>query len=133
MILINKIPNIFLFICIVILICHCGDIEANPGPKHSSLTFYHWNLNGLTAYDSIKISLLQVYILQHNYDIICLSKTFLNSSFESNDDRISIDEYNLIKSDHPSDSKRGGVCTYYKEHLIPLFKRVDVYTFFLII
>ena len=58
---------------------------------------------------------------------------FLNSSFESNDDRISIDGYNLIKSDHPSDSKRGGVCTYYKDHLIPLFKRDDVYTFFLII
>ena len=36
----------------------------------SSLTFCHWNLNGLTAHDSIKISLLQAYILQHNYDII---------------------------------------------------------------
>ena len=68
--------------------------------------FCHWNLNGLTAPDSIKISLLQPYVLQHNYDIICLSETFLNSCIESNDGRISIDGYNLIKSDHPNDSKR---------------------------
>ena len=93
--LITKLPNILLFICIINLLCHCGDIETNPGPKYSSLTFCHWNLNGLTGPDSIKISLLQVYILQYNYDIICLlSETFLNSSIESNDNRISIDGYN---------------------------------------
>ena len=90
--LITKPTNIFLFICIVSLLCRCGDIETDPGLKYSSLTFCHWNLNGLTAHDSIKISLLQAYILQHNYDFICLSEMFLNSSIESNDDdRISID------------------------------------------
>ena len=103
---------------------HC---KLNPGPKYSSLTFYHWDLNGLTAPDSIKISLLQVYILQHNYDIICLLETFLNSSIESNDDMISIDGYNLRRSDHPSHSKRGGVCIYYKKHIL-LFKRDDICT-----
>ena len=118
---------IFLFLCIPYLLFRCSDIEANPGPKYSSLTFCHWNLNGLTAHDSIKISLLQTYITQHNYDIICLSKTFLNSSIETNDDRISIDGYNLIRADDPSDSKRGGVCIYYKEH-IPLIKRDDICT-----
>ena len=54
-------------------------------------------------------------------------ETFLNSSIETNDDRISIDGYNLIRADHPSDSKRGGVCIYYKEH-IPLIKRDDICT-----
>ena len=130
--LLTKVPKItkiaiFLFLCLPYLLFRCGDIEANPGPKYSSLTFCHWNLNGLTAHDSIKISLLQTYITQHNYDIICLSETFLNSSIETNDDRISIDEYNLIRADHPSDSKRGGVCIYYKEH-IPLIKRDDICT-----
>ena len=71
--------------------------------------------------------LLQAYITQHNYDIICLSETFLNFSIESNDDRISTNGYNLIKGDHLSDSKRGGVCIYCKEH-IPLIKRDDVCT-----
>ena len=73
---------------------------------YSSLTFCHWNLNGLTAHDSIKIFLFQAYVTQHNYDIICLSETFLNSSIDSSDIRILIDGYNLIRSDHPSDSKR---------------------------
>ena len=88
-------------------------------PKYLSLTFCRCNLNGLTAHDSIKISLLQAHITQHNYDIICLSEAFLNFSIETNGDRISIDGYNLIRPDHPDVSKRGGVCIYYKEH-IPL-------------
>ena len=71
--------------------------------------------------------LLQAYITQHHYDIICLSETFLNSSIETDDDRILIDGYNLIRADHPSDSKRGGVCIYYKEH-ISLIKRDDICT-----
>ena len=76
----------------------------------------------------MKISLLQAYIItQHNYDIICLSETFLNSSIETNYDRISIDGYNLIRADHPSDSKGGGVCIYYEEH-IPLIKRDNICT-----
>ena len=97
------------------------------GPKYSSLTICHWNLDSLTAHNSIKISSLQAYVTQHNYDIICLSETFLNSSIDSNDTRTLIDGYNLIRSDHPSDSKRGGVCIYYKEH-IPLIKRDDICT-----
>ena len=125
--LITKLSNRFLFICIVNLLRSCGNIETNSGRKYSSLTLRHWNLNGRTVHDSIKISLLQACILQHNYEIICLSETFLNSSIESNDDGISIDGYNSIRSDHPSDSKMGGVGIYYKEH-IPLIKRDDICT-----
>ena len=88
----------------------CGDIESNFGPKYSTLTFCDWNLNGLTAHDSVKILLLQAYIARHNYDIICISQTFLNSFIETNDDKISIGGYNLIRADHPNDSKKGGVC-----------------------
>ena len=51
---------------------------------------------------------------------------FLNS-IQTNDDRISIDGYNLIRADHPSGSKRGGVCVYYKEH-ISLIKVDDICT-----
>ena len=119
--------TLFLGLCIPSLLFRCGDIEKKTGPKYSSLTFCHWNLNGLTAHDSIKISLLQAYVTQHNYDIICLSETFLTSSIDSSDTRILIDGYNLIRSDHPSDSKRGSVCISYKEH-IALIKRDDICT-----
>ena len=84
-------------------------------------------MNGLTANDSTKISLLQAYITQHKHEIICLTKTFLNSSIPNDDNRITIDGYNLIRPDHPSDLKKVGVCIYYKEH-IPLSLRDDINT-----
>ena len=115
----------FLLFFIQSLLSCCGDIEENPGPKYSSLTFCHWNLNGITPHDSTKISLLQAYINQHDYDIICLTETFLNSSISIDDNRMTIDGQNLIRSDHPSDLKKDGVCIYYKEH-IPLILRDDI-------
>ena len=116
---------VFLWFFIQNLLSCCGDIEENPGPKYSSLTFCHLNLNRLAAHDSTKISLLQAYITQHNYDMICLIETFLNSSILSDDKRIKIDGYSLIRSDHPRDSKK--VCIYHKEH-IPLILRDDTNT-----
>ena len=56
------------------------------------VSFCHWNPNGLSVLVSIKISLLQVYITQHNFDIICLSEISLNSS-------IKYDEYNPQQMD----------------------------------
>ena len=97
----------------------CGDIEINPGTKNWSLTFCHWNLNGIAAYGFI--SLLQGYTTERNFDIMCLSETFLNSSFEIEDDRLKIECYDLIRSDHSRSCKKGGVCVYYKEH-IPLVR-----------
>ena len=41
-----------------------------------------------------------------------LVKLFLNSSFESNDKDLMIEGCNLIRSDHPSKTKRGGVSIY---------------------
>ena len=89
--LITKLPKmmktiIFVSLCVSNLLVQCGEIEVNPGPKYSSLTFCHLNLNGFTAHDNIKISLLQAYVTQYNCDIICLSETFLNSSIQNDDD-----------------------------------------------
>ena len=77
--------------------------------KYLSLTFCHWDLNRLTAHYCIKITLIQAYISHQNFAIICLSETFLKD-----DHKLEIDGYNLIRSDHPTSSKRGGVCIYYK-------------------
>ena len=52
---------------------------------------------------------------------------FLNSSFQTNDDRISIDGYNLMRADHANDSKKCRVCIYYEEN-IPLIKRNNICT-----
>ena len=69
-----KIANItiFLVLCILSLLFCCGNMEKNPVPKYSFLAFCYWNLNCLTAHGSIKISLLQAYVTQHDYDKMCL-------------------------------------------------------------
>ena len=97
-----------------------GDIETNPGPvtNHSQcLKICHWNLNSLPTDNFVKLTHLEAYAITHNFDIICLSETFLNTSYSNDDTRLHLPGYSLIRADHPSDLKRGGVCIYYKENL----------------
>ena len=103
-----KLANFLLFSVFFFqsLLSRCGDIEKNAGPKYSSLRFCHWNLNGLIAHDCIKIILIQAYITDQNFDIVCLSETFLNPAIQNDDHKLKIDGYNLIRSDHASDSKK---------------------------
>ena len=113
----------FPFIRSAILLC--GDVEKNPGPQLQDLSLCHWNLNGICANNFVKVSLLEAYNAVHNFDIICISETFLDSDHSRDDPRFQLDGYLMERSDHPSDSKRGGVCIYYKEHL-PFVKRDDL-------
>ena len=104
-----------------------GDIEKNPGPqKDFSQTFSigHWNLNSLVAHNFTKIALLKAYLPVQKFDIFRISETYLNSSIAKDDDSLRIPGYSLIRSDHPSNNKRGGVAIYYK-HFLPL-KLIDV-------
>ena len=100
-----------------LLILLSVDVELNPGPKRvftSNISICHWNLNSISAHKYTKLFLLKAYIAIHKFDIICLSETYFNSSTTSDDDNLEIPGYNLIRSDHPSDNKRGGVCISYK-------------------
>ena len=59
-----------------------------------------------------------------------MSETYLYSSTPNN--LIDIAGYNLVRADHPDDTKRGGVCIYYKESLsvkiinLPYFKEAPL-------
>ena len=89
----------------LLLVCG-GDIEINAGPTtKKQISFCHWNLNGLTAQNFTKVSLLQALSITHDYDIICLSEMFLDSSISNYDERINIKGYNLLRADHPSNKK----------------------------
>ena len=81
------------------------------------LSVFHWNLNSISAYDYSKLFLLNSYNSLHKFDIICLSETYLDSNTPLNDDNLEISGYTLVRSDHPSNTKRGGVCLYYKNNL----------------
>ena len=111
------------------LLLESGDIETNPGPRRFFfIKFCHWNLNGLAAHDFVEMSSIETFIRTHNFDSLCLSETFLDSSVDISDTRININGYPLLRAEHPSNTKRGGVCLYYKNYL-PVIRRTDLSDF----
>ena len=71
------------FIRLALLIS--GDIETNPGPErcNQNISLCHWNLNGIAANNFVKISLLEAYNSLHDFDIICISESFLDSNYSN--------------------------------------------------
>ena len=99
-----------------------GDVETNPGPESKlcqEFPICHWNLSSIATHSFIKVSLLKAYITIYNYNAICLSETYPDSSILSDDKILEIPGYDLIWADHLSNSKQGGVCVYYR-NLLPL-------------
>ena len=96
-----------------------GDVHVNPGPKDKyNLSVAHWNFNSISAHDFEKLRSLQAFNSVYQFDIICLSETFLDSSFSSDDMNLSIKGYNIIRADHPGNIIHGGICVYYRENLL---------------
>ena len=62
---------------------------------------------------------LRSLYLSQKFDLVCISETYLVSSTAYDDGNLEIAGYNLIRSDHPSNKKRGGICIYYK-NILPL-------------
>ena len=94
-----------------------GNIEINSGPKSSSrecFSICHWNLNSISVQSYTKVSLLTAYNLIHNFDIICVWETLLNSETATNDANLEIPGYTMHRADHPSNCKRGVVFIFYK-------------------
>ena len=92
----------------------------NPGPKlisKESFSICQWNFKTVTAQKYTKILLLKSYIAVHKFDIICFSETYIESIILPDDDNLVISEYKLVHSDHHSNSKRGAVCSFYKDTL----------------
>ena len=101
----------------MLLLCN-GDVESNPRPKKNkefSLFCCHWSVNSLLAHDCAKVTSLEAYNSVFKYDFICISETYLCSTISSENNNLNISGHNLIRADHPSNSKRGGVCIYHKE------------------
>ena len=84
---------------IFLLLVQHGDIEINPGPQKKLPKYFsccHWNVNRLLAHN--KISLLTAYNTIHQYDVICISETFLDSSVTLDDQNLSIQGDSLIQA-----------------------------------
>ena len=75
----------------------------------TSFSICHWNLNSIAAIQS-----LIAYDCMHHFDFICFSETYLNSNILSDNENLDIPGYRLVRSQHPSNHKVGGVCVYFK-------------------
>ena len=95
----------------IYLLILCGDIELNPGPKDTKyLSLCHWNLNSIAAHDFAKVSAIKAFNTTKNFDFICLSKSYLDSTISSVDKNLCLDGYKLIRANHPKNIKQGGAC-----------------------
>ena len=113
---------------ILTIIRQSGDVKENSGPRcnlNQWFSIYHWNLNSITAPSYLKTSLLRAYISLHNLDLVCISKTYLDSTTALDDENLAITGYNLLRPNHASNSKRGGVCVYYESPLA--MRLIDVH------
>ena len=109
---------VFQHILTLELLLRCGDVESNPGPRTKQcLSVCHYNINSIVAHNFAKLLSLEAFNALHNFDIICISESFLDSSFSSNDSALTLKGYKLVRADHPLDINRGGTCIYYKETL----------------
>ena len=60
-----------------LLLLQSVDIEINRGPKKfSRLNICHWNVNGTTAHDFVKVTLIETLTKANYIDVICLSEIF---------------------------------------------------------
>ena len=73
----------------------------------------------MAAHDFIKLLLIEAYIASNNFDIACLFETFLDPSIPNDENRINIAGYSMLRADQPNNTKKGGVCIYYKDFLPP--------------
>ena len=102
----------FVFILLILFIC--GVIELHPGPKNRNscynVSVCHWSLNSIAAHNFAKVKLFQAYNAIHDFDMIYLSESYLDSSVSSDNDYLYIKEFKFVRADHPVNIKRGGVC-----------------------
>ena len=99
----------------VLLLQH-GDIETNPRPPNEKKTrIFHVVIRMLTAYWQVtKIYHLEGFYIHY---FICISETYFDSSVLEGVTNIQLTGGNLVRADHPSNTKWGGVCIIYKETL----------------
>ena len=124
--LISFYVNHFWFFKIVLK--RSGNVAENTGPKPSSSQSFsccHWNLNSISGRNYMKLSLPKAYISTHQFDVICVSETYLGSDTSTVDDNnLKIVRYILIRADHPFNTKRGGVYSCYKHSFS--FRSLDI-------
>ena len=82
--------------------------------KRQFFSCCHWNVNSLSPYN--KLLMLEAYNIARRYDVIYISESYLDSPVPLDDNSLSLNGYNLSRTDHPDNVTRG-VCIYCRENL----------------
>ena len=111
---------------LTLIILLSGEIEINPGPITANcLKFCYSNLNSVYARGGIRTSLIQAYNSLHHFNILAISETMLDRSIGNDGIYIEGFSRDILRSDHPSNSKTGGACVNFREGL-PINRRSDL-------
>ena len=106
-------------------LCYIGTSPFISALRDSTRFCLMWGLIELNFRSSLRtIFVLCVLFYKPTFAIICLSETCLNSEIRFDDKNLKISGYNLVREDPPSNSKREGVCVYYRNPLA--FKVINV-------
>ena len=101
-----------------LLLLMFADVHPQPGPRIKSLSFCHWNLDSIMVKNKVKTLLIKAISSVHKFDITALSKTYQNDTIPNIEIEIEGYSSNIFCSDHPTNTKRGGVCLNYKNTLL---------------
>ena len=71
----------------------------------------------MTPYNFEKINPLEAYIAINKFDVICWSKSYLDSSITWDNNDLNIKGYNLYRADHPNNVKGDGASANIRESL----------------
>ena len=69
--------------------------------------------------------MIEAYNSIHHFDVLAISESMLDRTISNNDIFIEGFSRDIYRSDHPSNSKIGGVCLYFRESL-PVKRRSDL-------
>ena len=79
--------------------------------------FYSQLYTNMALISYSKLFLLNSCNSLHRFDNNCLSETYLDFNASLDNGNLEMFGYALVCSDHPSNTKRGGVCLCYKNNL----------------
>ena len=79
-------------------------------------SFCSWNLNSICAHDFTRVSLIEAYNSVHNYDLIGIVETHLDSTIDES--KLNLDGYSFFKKNHPQNIKRGVLGSTIKNHFL---------------
>ena len=104
----------FYRIFIVVLLNWAETLKKIQELTSSPIKAFQFAIRTLRASLHIIFPKSEYLISIHQFDIICLSETYLNFDISSGNENLDIPGYRLVRSNHPSNDNQGGVGVYFK-------------------